>query len=66
MTATVTLKRKDEKVGSFGYADVLPHLKAELDRLLAEHRFDDAGLAWLTGLQPAHAGPERMAVAARG
>ena len=38
----------------------------QLDRLLAEHRFDDAGLAWLTGLQPAHAGPERMAVAARG
>ena len=38
----------------------------QLDRLLAEHRFDDAGLAWLAGLQPAHAGPERMAVAARG
>ena len=36
----------------------------QLDRLLAEHRFDDAGLAWLAGLRPVHAGPERMAVAA--
>ena len=38
----------------------------QLDRLLAEHRFDDAGLAWLAGLRSAHAEPERMAVAARG
>ena len=38
----------------------------QLDRLLAEHRFDDAGLAWLAGLRPAHAGPERVALAARG
>ena len=38
----------------------------QLDRLLAEHRFDDAGLAWLAGLRPAHAEPERMAMAARG
>ena len=38
----------------------------QLDRLLAEHRFDDAGLAWLAGLRPAHAGPERMALAAHG
>jgi (E)-4-hydroxy-3-methylbut-2-enyl-diphosphate synthase len=36
--STVTLKRKDEKIGSFGYADVLPRLKAELDRLI-----DDGG-----------------------
>ena len=34
--STVTLKRKDAKVGSFGYAEVLPRLKAELDRLIAE------------------------------
>ena len=33
--STVNLKRKDEKIGSFGYADVLPRLKAELDRLIA-------------------------------
>ena len=37
-----------------------------LDRLLAERRFDDAGLAWLASLRPAHAEPERMAVAAPG
>jgi (E)-4-hydroxy-3-methylbut-2-enyl-diphosphate synthase len=34
--STVTLKRKDEKIGSFGYADVLPRLKAELDRLIGD------------------------------
>jgi (E)-4-hydroxy-3-methylbut-2-enyl-diphosphate synthase len=33
--STVTLKRKDEKVGAFGYAEVLPRLKAELDALIA-------------------------------
>ena len=34
--STVTLKRKDEKVGSFGYREVLPRLKAELDKLIAD------------------------------
>ncbi|HSP97356.1 MAG TPA: (E)-4-hydroxy-3-methylbut-2-enyl-diphosphate synthase [Candidatus Dormibacteraeota bacterium] len=35
--STVTLKRKEEKIGSFGYAEVLPRLKAELDRLIDAH-----------------------------
>jgi (E)-4-hydroxy-3-methylbut-2-enyl-diphosphate synthase len=34
--STVVLKRKALKIGSFGYAEVLPRLKAELDRLIAE------------------------------
>jgi (E)-4-hydroxy-3-methylbut-2-enyl-diphosphate synthase len=34
--STVTLKRKDEKIGSFGYREVLPRLKHELDRLIAQ------------------------------
>ena len=34
--STVTLKRKEHKVGAYGYAEVLPKLKAELDRLIAE------------------------------
>jgi (E)-4-hydroxy-3-methylbut-2-enyl-diphosphate synthase len=33
--STVTLKRKDEKVGAFGYSEVLTRLKTELDRLIA-------------------------------
>jgi len=33
---TVNLKKKDQKVGFFSYADVLPRLRAELDRLIAE------------------------------
>ncbi len=33
--STVVLKKKDVKIGSFSYADVLPRLKAELDRLIA-------------------------------
>ncbi len=33
--STVVLKRKDAKIGSFGYAEVLPRLKAELDTLIA-------------------------------
>jgi (E)-4-hydroxy-3-methylbut-2-enyl-diphosphate synthase len=33
--STVTLKRKDEKIGAFGYAEVLGHLKRELDQLIA-------------------------------
>ena len=32
--STVTLKRKDVKVGSYGYSEVLVRLKAELDRLI--------------------------------
>src|SRR5262249_56155737 len=33
---TVNLKRKDRKVGFFSYAEVLPRLRVELDRLIAE------------------------------
>lgn len=33
---TVTLKKKDVKLGSFGYDAVLPRLKAEVDRLIVE------------------------------
>jgi len=33
--ATVTLKKKQVKIGSFGYGDVLPRLKEELDALIA-------------------------------
>jgi (E)-4-hydroxy-3-methylbut-2-enyl-diphosphate synthase len=33
---TVNLKRKDEKLGNFGYDEVLNHLRAELDKLIAE------------------------------
>src|SRR4029453_1090556 len=32
--STVVLKKKDVKVGSFSYSEVLPRLKAELDRLI--------------------------------
>lgn len=32
--STVVLKKKDVKVGSFSYTDVLPRLKMELDRLI--------------------------------
>ena len=32
----------------------------DLDRLLAERRFDGAGLAWLAALRPAHAEPGRV------
>lgn len=34
--STVNLKRKDVKIGSFSYTDVLPRLRAELDRLIGE------------------------------
>jgi len=34
--STVTLKRKDVKLGSFSYPQVLPHLRQELDRLIGE------------------------------
>jgi (E)-4-hydroxy-3-methylbut-2-enyl-diphosphate synthase len=33
---TVNLKKKDVKVGSYSYSDVLPKLREELDRLIAE------------------------------
>jgi (E)-4-hydroxy-3-methylbut-2-enyl-diphosphate synthase len=33
---TVNLKRKDQKVGFFSYADVLGRLRVELDRLIAQ------------------------------
>jgi (E)-4-hydroxy-3-methylbut-2-enyl-diphosphate synthase len=33
--STVVLKRKDVKLGSFSYAEVLPRLRAELDRIIA-------------------------------
>ena len=33
---TVNLKKKDQKVGFFSYADVLGRLRVELDRLIAE------------------------------
>lgn len=33
--STVVLKRKDAKIGSFSYADVLARLKLELDQLIA-------------------------------
>jgi (E)-4-hydroxy-3-methylbut-2-enyl-diphosphate synthase len=35
---TVNLKRKEVKVGSYGYDDVLPRLRDELDRLIAARR----------------------------
>ena len=38
----------------------------DLDRLLAERRFDGAGLAWLAALRPAHAEPEQLPRAATG
>lgn len=36
--STVTLKRKEEKIGSYSYSDVLGRLKAELDRLIEARR----------------------------
>jgi hypothetical protein len=32
----VNLKKKDVRVGSYRYTDVLPRLREELDRLIAE------------------------------
>jgi (E)-4-hydroxy-3-methylbut-2-enyl-diphosphate synthase len=34
--STVVLKKKDVKIGSYRYGEVLPRLKEELDRLIAE------------------------------
>jgi hypothetical protein len=39
----VVLKKKAVKIGSFGYAEVLPRLRDELDRLIAERRAVPAG-----------------------
>jgi (E)-4-hydroxy-3-methylbut-2-enyl-diphosphate synthase len=36
--STVNLKKKDVKVGSFSYSDVLPRLRDELDKLIAKGR----------------------------
>jgi hypothetical protein len=33
----VNLKRGDVKIGAFSYQEVLPRLRVELDRLIAEH-----------------------------
>ncbi len=44
--STVNLKRKDHKIGSYSYAEVLPRLRQELDRLIAER----------LGTAPAHGG----------
>jgi (E)-4-hydroxy-3-methylbut-2-enyl-diphosphate synthase len=33
--STVNFKRKDKKIGNFGYEEVLPRLRQELDRLIA-------------------------------
>ncbi len=33
--STVNLKKKDRKVGTFSYSDVLPRLREELDRLIS-------------------------------
>ena len=38
----------------------------DLDQLLAERRFDGAGLAWLAALRPAHGEAEQLARAATG
>jgi (E)-4-hydroxy-3-methylbut-2-enyl-diphosphate synthase len=37
---TVNLKKRDRKLGNFSYDDVLPRLRQELDRLIAERRAD--------------------------
>ena len=36
--STVNLKRKDVKIGSFSYQQVLPRLREELNKLIAERR----------------------------
>jgi (E)-4-hydroxy-3-methylbut-2-enyl-diphosphate synthase len=40
--STVNLKRRSIKVGSFSYAEVLPRLRQELDRLIAERHASPA------------------------
>ena len=41
---TVNLKRKDVTIGRFSYAQVLPRLKQELDRLIATRAAEDPGI----------------------
>jgi (E)-4-hydroxy-3-methylbut-2-enyl-diphosphate synthase len=36
--STVNLKRKDEKLGTYGYAEVLGKLREALDRLIDQRR----------------------------
>ena len=36
--STVTLKRKEEKIGSYSYSEVLTQLKTQLDRLIEAQR----------------------------
>jgi (E)-4-hydroxy-3-methylbut-2-enyl-diphosphate synthase len=40
--STVNLKRKDVKIGAFSYQAVLPRLRAELDRIIAERATERA------------------------
>lgn len=40
--STVNLKRKDQKIGSFGYREVLGRLREELDRLIAARTAEGA------------------------
>ena len=39
---TVNLKKKDQKIGFFGYDEVLPRLRTELDRLIADRKAETA------------------------
>lgn len=43
--STVNLKRKDVRIGSFGYRQVLPRLREEIDRLIGERAAGDASSA---------------------
>jgi (E)-4-hydroxy-3-methylbut-2-enyl-diphosphate synthase len=47
--STVTLKKKQLKLGSFGYAEVLPRLKGELDSLIAEREQRLESTAFVNG-----------------
>jgi (E)-4-hydroxy-3-methylbut-2-enyl-diphosphate synthase len=39
---TVNLKKKDHKIGFFGYDEVLPRLRTELDKLIAQRQAEGA------------------------
>ena len=39
--STVNLKRKSQKIGTYSYEHVLPHLRAALDQLIAERAAQD-------------------------
>jgi len=43
--SAVTLKQRELKLGSFSYAEVLPRLKAELDRLIGERELHSEPIA---------------------